>query len=109
MSKSPWLFNVYMDTAMEVKVGMGRKGVRFLEEGKEWRLPGLLHADTLVLCDESEEELKAMLGWLAEMCRRKDLKVNAGKSKGMVLNGEEGFECGVHVDRICLEHVSEFK
>ena len=30
---SPWLFNVYMDTVMkEVKMGMGRMVVRFLEE-----------------------------------------------------------------------------
>ena len=27
----------------------------------------------------------------------------------MVLNGEEGLECGVHVDGIRLEHFSEFK
>ena len=27
----------------------------------------------------------------------------------MVLNGEEGLECEIHVDRILLEHVSEFK
>ena len=27
----------------------------------------------------------------------------------MVLNGEEGLEREVHVDGICLEHVSEFK
>ena len=27
----------------------------------------------------------------------------------MVLNGEEGLECEVHIDRIRLEHVSEFK
>ena len=30
---SPWLFNVYMDVVIkEVKVGMGRMGVRFREE-----------------------------------------------------------------------------
>ena len=29
---SPWLFHVYMDGLMkEVKMGMGRRGVRFLE------------------------------------------------------------------------------
>ena len=39
---------------------MWRMGVRFLEEGKEWRLPGLLHADDLVLCGQSEEDLKEM-------------------------------------------------
>ena len=29
----------------EVKMGMGRRGVRFLEDGREWRLPGLLYPD----------------------------------------------------------------
>ena len=58
---SPWLFNLYMDALMkEVKMKMWRMGVRFLEEGKEWRLPGLLHADDLVLCGQSEEDLKEM-------------------------------------------------
>ena len=41
------------------------------------------------------------------MCRR-ELKVNASKSKLMVLNGEEGLECEVHVNCIHLEHVSDF-
>ena len=27
----------------------------------------------------------------------------------MIMNGEEGWECEVHVDGIHLEHVSEFK
>ena len=50
------LFNVNRDAVMkEVKIGMGRKGVRFIEQGREWRLPGLLHADDLILCGESEE------------------------------------------------------
>ena len=39
-----------------------------------------------------------MVGYFAEVCRRRGLKVNAGKSKVMVLNGEEGLECEVHVD-----------
>ena len=37
------------------------------------------------------------------------MRVNAGKSKVMVLNGDERLECKVHVDVICLEYVSEFK
>ena len=41
---SPWLFNVYIDAMMEVKMGMGRTGVRFLEDRREWRLPGLSYA-----------------------------------------------------------------
>ena len=32
---SPWLFNVYMDGVMkEVKMGLGRRGVSFLEDGR---------------------------------------------------------------------------
>ena len=79
------------------------------KEEREWRLLGLLYADDLVLCNESEEDLRVILGWFVEVCRRRELKVNAGKSKVMVLNGEEGLECEVHVDGIHLEHVSELK
>ena len=43
------------------------------------------------------------------MYRRRGLKVNTGKSKVIVMNGEEGLECEVHVDGVCLEHVSEFR
>ena len=49
------------------------------------------------------------MGQFVEVCRRRRLKVNAGKSDVMVLNGEEGLKCEVHVDGIRLEHVSEFK
>ena len=53
--------------------------------------------------------MRLMVGRFSEVCRKKGLKVNAGKSKVMVLNGEEGLECEVHVDGVCLEHVSENK
>ena len=43
-----------------------------------------------------------MVGWFAEVCRKRGLRVNEGKSKVMVLNR-------VHVSGICLEHISEFK
>ena len=32
---SPWLFNVYMDGVMKVKMGMESKGVKFLEDERE--------------------------------------------------------------------------
>ena len=32
------------------------------KEGRELRLPGLFYADNLVLFDESEEDLRAMVG-----------------------------------------------
>ena len=66
-----WLFNLYMDGVMEeVKMGMGRRGVRLLEDGREWTLPGILYADDLVLCGESEEDLRAMVGRFVVARRR---------------------------------------
>ena len=38
---------------------------------------GLLCADDLVFCGESEENLRALVGHFAEVCRRRGLKVNA--------------------------------
>ena len=81
----------------------------FLEDGRWWRLPGLLYADDLVLFGETKEDMRMMVGQFAEVCRRRKLKVNAGKSEVMILNGEEELECEVHVDGIRLEHLSEFK
>ena len=80
-----------------------------MKEGREWRLPDLLYADDLVLCIKSEEDLRAMVGQFVEVCMRRGLKVNSGKSKVMVLNREERLECEVYIDRVCLEHVWEFK
>ena len=52
------LFNVYLDALMkELKMRMGKKGMRFMEKGREWRLPGLLYANNLFLCGETEEDL----------------------------------------------------
>ena len=56
-------------------------------------MTGLLHADDLVLCGESEEDLKMMVGRFVEVCRRRGLELNIGKSKVIVLGGEEGLEC----------------
>ena len=63
-------------------------------------MSGLLYADDLVLCGESEEELRVMVGWFVEVCRKRGLKVNAGKSKVIVLKREEGLVYVVHIDWI---------
>ena len=66
------LFNVNMDGMMkEVKMGIGRRGVSFLEDGRKWRLLGLLYLDDLVLCGESEKDLRVMVEWFAEVCRKR--------------------------------------
>ena len=77
----------------EKKIGMGRRGKRFLDEGREWGLPGHFYADYLVMCGESEKTLRAMVGSFVKVYRRRGLKFNAGESKVMALNGEEGLEC----------------
>ena len=41
-----------------------------------------------------------MVERFVEVCRRRVLKVNAGKSKVMVLGGEEGLECEVCIVEI---------
>ena len=61
--------------------------MRFQEEGREWRLPSPLYADDLFLCGESQDDLRAMVERFVEVCRRRDLKVNAGKNKVMVVGG----------------------
>ena len=53
--------------------------------------------------------LRMVVRQFVEECIRRGLKVNAGKSKVIILNGEERLKCEVHVDRVHLEHVSEFK
>ena len=50
-----------------------------------------------------------MVGQFGGVCRRRGLKINASESKVMVLNGEEGLDCEVHVDGNRLGHVSDFK
>ena len=72
---SPCLFNVHMDAA--IKEGENWDG----KEGIKLKLPGLLYLDDLVLCGETEEDLRAMLGRFVVLCRRRGLKVNVGKSR----------------------------
>ena len=68
---------------------------------EEWKLPGLLYADDLILCGESEEDIRLMVGRFVEEC----LKVNGGKSKVMVLGGEEEVEYEVCVDGMRLKYL----
>ena len=41
--------------------------MNFLEDGREWRLPGLLNADDMVPCGEAEEDLRVMVGLFAKV------------------------------------------
>ena len=72
----------------EVNMGMGRMGIRFLEEGREWRLPGLLYTVNLVWGGEYEEDSKVMVGRFIKVYRKKGLKGKADESNMMVLGVE---------------------
>ena len=61
------------------------------------------------LCLVIWKNLRAIVGRFAEVCRNRGLKVNAGKSRVMILNGEEGLDYEVHVDGVRLKHISEIK
>ena len=37
-------------------------------------MPGLLYADDLVLCGESEEDLKVIVGHSVQVCKKRSLK-----------------------------------
>ena len=52
-------------------------------------MPSLLYANDLVLCSESEEDLRMIVEQFAGE-NKKRLKITAGKSKTMVLHGKEG-------------------
>ena len=71
-------------------------------------MPALLYIDDLVLCGESEEDLRATVKRFINVCRR-SLKVSTCKSKVTVMNGEEELEYEFRVDRMRVELVSEFK
>jgi hypothetical protein len=79
-----------------------------VENGREWRLPCLLYADDLVLCGESEGSLRELVEGFGRVCKRRGLKVNVDKSKGMVVSGEN-MQCRIMLDDEFLEQVSEFK
>ena len=69
---SPWLFNVYMDGVMkEMKMGMGRRGMSFLENERE-------SGDCLASCIQMtwSHHLRVMVGRFADVFRRTGLKVN---------------------------------
>ena len=89
---SPWLLNTYMGAVMkEVKMRMGRRG-------ESWDCLGSCMQTTL-FCVVSRRKTRGQWWEVLLVCRR-CLKANAGKSKGMMLNGEEGIEYEIRLDRM---------
>ncbi len=87
---SPWLFSIYMEGRIrEMKLGVQDLGARLNVRGVEQPLVTGLYADDTVLLTESEGTLQRMVDEFDRVCKRRKLKVNAGKSKVMVLREQE--------------------
>jgi hypothetical protein len=84
------------------------EGVRIIERVGESKVPCLLYADDLVLCGESEESLRILVGEFNGVCKRRGLAINVEKSKVMVMNGVD-VQCHLEVDGVQLEQVPVFK
>jgi len=107
---SPWLFNVFMDAVMkEVRMGTRNIGVRLEVNGNEWRVSDLLYADDVVFMSETEAELRSMIECFNNVSNRRGLRVNASKSKVMVVGKGEGVVCQIDLNGQTLEQVNEFK
>ena len=123
---SPWLFNVYMDGVIkEVKARIAGIGVKMSNNGDVWNTWTCLYADDTVLLAESERYLQKVVSEFENVCMRRKLKVNVGKSKVMIFEKreyevidfgtqyriakEERTGCKIKLGRENLEEVDSFK
>ncbi len=82
---SPWLFNIFMDGVIrEMKAKIVNLGIEMSIDNAKWKISNMLFADDTVLLAESERDLKKLVNEFSNVCERRKLKVNVGKSKVMV-------------------------
>ncbi len=123
---SPWLFDISMDGCIrEMKVEVQDLGGRLNARGVEQRVVASLYADDTVLLAESEGMLQRIIDEFDRVCKRRKLKVNAGKSKMMVferardqtvnfanpyrVGSEAILGCKIWLGQEKMEEVNEFK
>ncbi len=82
---SPWLFTTYMGGCIRVmKVGVRDLGAKLYMRGVELPVVAGLYADDTVLLAENEGILQRIVDEFGRVCKRRKLKVNAGKNKVMI-------------------------
>ncbi len=82
---SLWRFNIYMDGCIrEMKVRVQDLGARLNVRGVEQPLVADLYADDTVLLAETEGMFQRIVDEFDRVCKRRKVKVNAGKSKVMI-------------------------
>ena len=110
---SPWLFNIFMDGVMrEVRENVGEVGVKLWDNARrcEWKIEWLMFADDTVLVGDSEEKLQRLVSEFANVCWRRKLTVNVGKSKTMRINGNENErEIDISMNGAQMEMVESYK
>ena len=84
-------------------------GVGMRTDGVEWKLPVLLFADDTVLMSDNEWELNGLVNMFGEVCEKRNLKVNVGKSKVMIFERGEESDCEVRLNNQVMENVRSFK
>jgi hypothetical protein len=85
------------------------RGVELKRRNERWKVSHLLYADDAVLMGESESELQELVNGFTEVCKRRNLKMNADKCKVMVFERSGESECEITIDGEVLEVVNEFK
>ncbi len=73
----------------EMKCKVVHKGAKLRFNGVVWSVVTCLFADDTVLLAESEGDLQRVVNEFFSVCKRRKLKVNAGKSKVMVFERRE--------------------
>ncbi len=68
---------------------MRKIGARLKLNGMEWSAAACLFADNTVLLAESERELQRVTDQCYSVCSRRQLRMNAGKNRVMVLQRKE--------------------
>ncbi len=79
-----------MDECMrEMKSKVVNAGAKLRLNGEVWSVVTCLFADDSVLLTESEWDLQRVINEFYGVCKKRKLKVHAGKSKVMVFEGRE--------------------
>ncbi len=123
---SPWLFNIFMDRCIrEMKCKVVNVGAKLRLNREVWSVITFPLVDDTVLLAESEGDLQRVVNEFYSVCKRRKVKVNAGKSKVMVFERREEevidfnasywvklpavARCRIMLGSEKMEEVSEFK
>jgi hypothetical protein len=89
---SPWLFNIiFIDGVVrEVNSTVMEKGVALVSDtDREWQLNQIRYADDTHLLADKESKLQSLATGFGKVCERRQLSVNAAKSKIMRVTRRE--------------------